>query len=115
MHPSATSRRAFLGAAASATAMRSLGANDRIQIGLVGAGGRAGNHITDLTKLKDLNVTIAAVCDVWKVNRERAAANIAKNFGAMPKTTTDYREMLSWKDIDAVVIAVPDFAHPIVL
>jgi predicted dehydrogenase len=108
-------RRGFTGVAASAALSRTLGANDRIQIGLIGAGGRGGNHISDIAKLKDLNVSVTAVCDVWRVNREKSAAAVEKAFGAKPRTTTDYRELLSWKDVDAVVIATPDFSHPMML
>jgi predicted dehydrogenase len=116
MTNSSLTRRAFVGAAAaSSTALRSRGASDKISIGLIGAGGRGTNHINDLIKLKDLNVAITAVCDVWSVNREKAAKAVEKGFGARPKTTTDYRELMNWKDIDAVVIATPDFAHPIIL
>ena len=116
MTNSSLTRRTFVGAAAaSTTVLRSLGANNKINIGLVGAGTRGSAHIKDLIALKDLNITIAGVCDVWRVNREKAAAAVEAGFGARPKTTTDYREMLSWKDIDAVVIATPDFSHPIIL
>lgn len=109
-------RRAFTRAAAAPAALGSvLGANDRVQIGLIGAGGRGGNHIADIAKLRDLNVTIAGICDVWRVSREKSAAAVEKAFGAKPRTTTDYRELLSWRDIDAVVIATPDFSHPMVL
>ncbi len=108
-------RRTFAAAAASAAAGRIQGANDRIRIGIVGTGGRGTDHIRDLARLKDLNVTISSICDVWKVNREKAAASIEKAFGAKPKTTTDYRELLNSKDVDAVIITTPDFAHPIVL
>lgn len=112
---SSVSRRAFVGAAAASSLGRAAGANDRIRVGLIGAGGRGTDHLRDLIRLKDLNVTIAAVCDVWRVNREKAAAAVEKGFGEKPRTTTDYRELLAWKDLDAVIIAVPDFAHPIVL
>jgi predicted dehydrogenase len=115
MTNSSLTRRSFVGAAASTTALRSFGANNKISIGLIGAGGRGTNHINDLIKLKDLNVAITAICDVWRVNREKAAAAVEKGFGAKPKTTTDYRELVNWKDIDAVVIATPDFSHPIIL
>jgi predicted dehydrogenase len=115
MTNSSLTRRAFAGVVASTAALRSFGANDKISIGLIGAGGRGADHINDLIKLKDLNVAITAVCDVWRVNREKAAAAVEKGFGVKPKTTTDYRELLNWKDIDAVVIATPDFAHPIIL
>src|SRR5262245_389143 len=54
-------RRAFV-AGSAASAARVLGANDRIRIGLIGTGSRATDHIRDLTRLKDLNLTIAATC-----------------------------------------------------
>jgi hypothetical protein len=111
----AMSRRAFVGAAASSSVAGPFAANDRINIGLIGVGGRGTNHIQDLIRLKDLNLTVSAICDVYRPNRERAAETIAKEFGSKPKTTTDYRELLGWKDMDAVVIATPDFGHPIIL
>jgi predicted dehydrogenase len=111
----AMSRRAFVGAAASSSVAGPFAANDRINIGLIGVGGRGTNHIQDLIRLKDLNLTVSAICDVYRPNRERAAEAIAKEFGSKPKTTTDYRELLGWKDVDAVVIATPDFGHPIIL
>jgi predicted dehydrogenase len=109
------SRRGFAAAASAASLGRVMGANDRIRIGLIGAGGRGNDHIRDLTRLKDLNVVIAGVADVWTKNRERAVGVIEKNFGARPVAVTDYRRLLGSKEIDAVIIAVPDFAHPIVL
>jgi predicted dehydrogenase len=113
---SSLTRRSFVGAAAaSTTVLRSLGANDKINVGLVGVGNRGSAHLRDLTALKDLNISIAGICDVYRVNREKAAAAVEAGFGSKPKTTTDYREMLSWKDIDAIVIATPDFTHPIIL
>jgi predicted dehydrogenase len=102
----------FLGAATAAAASRVFGANDRVRIGLIGAGGRAGDHIRELIRLKDLNVTVGGVCDVWRVNRDRSAEWVAKEFGAQPRTTTDFRELLGFDDIDAVIIATPDFSHP---
>lgn len=102
-------------AATAAGSMLARPANDRIRIGLVGSGGRGMNHVTDIAALQDLNVTITGIADVWSVNREKAAAAVEKAFGTKPRVTTDYREMLAWNDIDAVVIAVPDFAHPMVL
>ena len=105
-------RRSFIAATAAA---RAVGANDRIRVGVIGSGERGRQHIKELVRLKDLNVAVTAVCDVWRVNREKGAAAAEQGFGARPRTTTDYRELLSWKDVDAVVIATPDFAHPIIL
>ena len=108
-------RRFFLGAATAAAAGSAMGANDRINVGMIGTGGRGSNHINDLIKLKDLNLAITGVCDVYRLNRERGAGMAARGLGVTPRTTTDYREVLSWKDIDAVIIATPDFGHPIIL
>lgn len=115
MNQQSISRRGFAAAATAASFGRVMGANDRIRIGLIGAGGRAGDHMRDLNRLKDLNITIAGIADVWRPNRERAAGIVEKSFGAKPIAVTDYRRLLSSKEIDAVIIAVPDFAHPIVL
>ena len=114
-HPAVT-RRAFAATTLSAAAtMRVLGANDRIQIGVIGAGDRGTYHLKDLAKLKDLNVTVSAVCDVWRPNREKYAAAVARDFGAPPRTTMDYRELMAWNEVDAVIIATPDFSHPLIL
>jgi predicted dehydrogenase len=96
-------------------ASRAAGANDRIQIGLIGAGGRGGDHIKELQRLKDLNIAVTSLCDVWTVNRDRSAAAVATAFGSKPRTTSNYQEMLGWKDLDAVIIATPDFSHPYIL
>jgi predicted dehydrogenase len=61
------------------------------------------------------NAAIVAVCDVWKVNREASAAAIEKAFGARPRETTRYQDLLAMKDIDAVLIATPDMTHPRIL
>jgi predicted dehydrogenase len=111
------SRRAFLassGAAlgASLAGRTAFGANDRIRIGLIGAGDRCQAHIQSLGALKDShNVEIAAVCDVWRPNRDRSAGRVAEAFAAKPFTTSRFGEVLERADIDAVVIVTPDFAH----
>jgi predicted dehydrogenase len=109
------SRRAFAAGVAASSYSRVLGANDRIRVGMIGVGGRGSENIREIVRVRDLNVTITGICDVWRPNRERAAATVEKQFGEKPKATTNYLEMLSWKDIDAVVIATPDFSHPIIL
>ena len=73
-----TSRRVFLQASAAiATASHPiLGANDKVQVGIVGLGGRGTDHIEYYTAIKDAR--IAAVCDVNQAARERAVARIRK-------------------------------------
>jgi predicted dehydrogenase len=96
-------------------ASRAAGANNRIRIGLIGAGGRGTDHLKELHRLKDLNLAVTEVCDVWSVARERASAFVEQSFGSKPKTTTRYEELLASPDVDAVIIAAPDFTHPILL
>lgn len=108
------SRRSLIAAGAASYA-RVLGANDRIGIAVVGAGGRGTDHLRHYVRWKDLNITVTGICDVYRPNREKAAGFVAQNFGAQPRTTTDYREALSWKETDAVLIATPDFGHPVIL
>ena len=58
---------------------RILGANDRISLGHIGIGNRGRELQGIVAMLKDKhNVEMTAVCDLWKVNRERAAAHAEK-------------------------------------
>ncbi len=123
------SRRTFiLGTAAGAVGLaagarrtafgRTLGANDRINVGVIGCGGRArGALMPDLIKnAKSQNAQIVAVCDVWRPARESAAEAVAKAFGAKPIVTSpNYEDVLAHADIDAVIIATPDHAHAPIL
>src|SRR5690349_19068147 len=107
------SRRKVIGALA-ATALpaasyeRILGANDRIQIGLLGVGHRSSGHreMLKLTSKTDPKFDVRSVCDLWSVNRERAAADVQKLFaGPKPKTFKYSEELLADKELDAVMIA----------
>ena len=56
---------------------RVLGANDRISIGVIGCGGRGQYLMGEANKFTEkLNVEINTLCDVWRINRERAAAKV---------------------------------------
>jgi predicted dehydrogenase len=115
------SRRGFLGAAALAggglLSARAAGANDRLSLGLIGAGDRGTALLGQVLGLaKAQNVEVTAVCDVWRVNREKAASRVRAASGREPRTFTRFGDLLALKDVGAVVIATPDFAHaPILL
>ena len=118
MAETSLSRRRFLAASGAAVGAGMLmsrsvfGANERIRVGLIGTGDRCSAHIQDLGKLREShNVEVSAVCDVWKPNRESAAARINKIFGKKPFETSRFGEVLARNDVDAVLIATPDFAH----
>src|SRR5437868_11869101 len=106
-------RRQFVQAATAAIATARfpiLGANDRINLGQVGLGGRGTDHIKFYTSL-DSQCRFAAVCDVNQAARERAIGTIQKTKGYAPKEYTDMRKMFESKDVDAVSITTPNHWH----
>src|ERR1700751_936748 len=101
-----TSRVAKGGAIALAASSysRVLDANDRINLGLIGAGDR-GTHVMGLFQ-NNPAVHVLAVCDIYD-ERLRAAQQKAPGSAAFP----DHRAVLAKNDIDAVLIATPDHWH----
>ncbi|MBV8569452.1 MAG: Gfo/Idh/MocA family oxidoreductase [Acidobacteriaceae bacterium] len=92
----------------SISSSRVIGANDRINIALVGCGGRGRSDARSFAKYGQDNnnaCQIVAVCDVYeRRKRETAERHNAKAF-------SDYREMLEMPGIDAVIVATPDHWH----
>ncbi len=88
-----------------ASATRVVGASDRIRIGVIGTGGR-GKYLIRRLKAVGGN-EILAVCDVYDVRRNEAAALA----GPQTEKYLDYREIVDRRDIDAVVIATLDNNH----
>jgi predicted dehydrogenase len=83
-----------------------LGANERMNIGIIGVGGQGTSHLTALTtKAESYKCRVAAVCDVYR----RRVSRAKEKSGA--EGFPDYRELLARKDIDAVIIAAPDHWH----
>jgi predicted dehydrogenase len=115
-------RRTFLTAGTTALASTALsysripGANDRISLGHIGIGSRGHGLAYIASQLKDQkNVEMTAVCDLWKVNREKAAAGAEKVYGRAPRAFQYMDELLALKDVDAVVISTGDFQHAPIL
>jgi predicted dehydrogenase len=103
-------RRTFLtAAAATAWTARSWarvpGANDRIVMGILGAGGR-GRGVMSIF-VKNPGVEFAAVCDVYEPNIA-AGRRIA---GESSRGTYEYREVLDNRNIQALLVATPDHWH----
>lgn len=74
-----------------------------LNIGFIGVGGIAQEHLNNVSKSDFARVT--AVCDI----QENAAAASAAKYGARPYT--DYAQMLDQNVLDAVFVCVPPFAH----
>ena len=102
-------------AATVGAAHRGTAANDRIGIGIIGAGGRGQYLMNEIRKSQGRNAVVTAVCDVFRPNREKTIQDAAAAWAQTPRATTDYRELLGWKEVDAVIIATPDFAHSRIL
>ncbi|MCL4844637.1 MAG: Gfo/Idh/MocA family oxidoreductase [Bryobacteraceae bacterium] len=104
-----TSRRGFL--FTSPALLAQTAPSNLIRIGLIGAGGRGRYLMGELAKSQESNFAITAVCDVHRPSLQAAAAAIEKRYGAPPKTSTRYQDILANKDVDAVILAAPDHTH----
>ncbi|HEX6962564.1 MAG TPA: Gfo/Idh/MocA family oxidoreductase [Lacipirellula sp.] len=84
--------------------LRAAAANDEVNIGLIGCGGRGSELLKMFHKIEGVN--IAALCDP---DQERTGA-LKKEYG-QATTHTDLREVLDDKSIDAVIIATCNHWH----
>ena len=98
---------AFGARPAKASAGRVVGANDRIQVGVIGVGGRGSYLARTFAGIGERtnDCKVVAVCDVYE-KRKRENAERLKCDGFL-----DYREVINRPDIDAVVVATPDHWH----
>ena len=95
--------------AASAETAASSGLQE-INVALIGAGAQ-GQVLTD-AMLRIPGLRFRAVCDVWAEYNQKRVVNILKKFKHEANGYEDYSELLDKeKELDAVVIATPDFWH----
>src|SRR5882757_9467006 len=79
---------------------------DRIGVAIIGAGAIAlANHLPGLALTKQARVV--ALCDSDATTLEKASRQVP---GA--RRVMDWREVMSDDDVDAVIIATPNFTHP---
>ena len=84
--------------------------DDQINVALIGFGAEA--RVLSASLVRIPGVRVRAVCDIWKFQCQQAK-QFFKSYGMSVETYEDYREMLAKEDknIDAVVIATPDWMH----
>jgi len=88
---------------------RILGANDKINVALIGARNMGWYDLEDI--LKQSNVECHTLCDVDGKVLEDKVEQFRKKGDPVPNITMDYRVVLDNKDIDAVIIGTPDHWH----
>lgn len=86
-----------------------LGANERLNIAVIGINGRGQAHIDAWTGMKD--VKLKTLCDVHTELFPERVKRVSDKTGEKPATEWDMRKVFDDKDIDAVSIATPNFWH----
>ncbi len=81
----------------------------KVRFGIIGIGNMGSSHAKNLYDGKIENAQLMAVCDIDESKRKWAEENLSG-----VKVFTDYSELLSSDDIDAIVIAAPHYLHPVV-
>lgn len=92
------------------SAARTVGANDRVQVGMIGLGGMGTTHLRAFMRqsVEEKDIQVVAVSDVYTRRKERAR-DIARLTDK--DVHHDYRDLLARADVDAVLIASPDHWH----
>lgn len=106
---SPTTRRFFIGAATALASRRVWGANDKINVGIVGLGGRGTSHLNIYPTIEGARV--AGLCDVNQAALETANATLLTKTGEKAKEFEDMRALYADPGIDAVSIATPNHWH----
>jgi predicted dehydrogenase len=102
-------RRFFLGALTAASAVRVWGANDKVNVGIIGLGGRGTSHLNIYTGLHEAQVV--GLCDVNQVALEKAQATLSKKNLEKAMEFEDMRQMFADPKVEAVSIATPNHWH----
>ncbi|HRH61229.1 MAG TPA: Gfo/Idh/MocA family oxidoreductase, partial [Chitinophagaceae bacterium] len=89
------------------------GANDRVNVGVVGFSDRhKDSHLPSfLTLYKEMNFDIIAVSDIWKLRREQGQAQLKQKLAHDITACRNNDELYAIKDVDAVFISTADFQH----
>lgn len=92
------------------TGNRWQGANDRVNVAVIGIRGMGQNHIQEYQKLE--NVEVAALCDVDEnLFPERVKKHFTDKDLKAPQLYSDMRKLFENKNIDAVSITTPNHWH----
>jgi predicted dehydrogenase len=88
----------------------SAGKTGDLNVALLGAGAQGQVLLTACLKIP--GIRFKAVCDIWEAYNQKKVSRLLARYGHQNNAYVDYKEMLDKeKDIDAVIIATPDFWH----
>jgi len=92
---------------------RIIGANDRVQVGIVGFSDRFRSSLLPsfLNHHKELNFDIIAISDIWKMRREEGASVLKEKVEHDIQQCVNNEALYNIKDLDAVIISTADFQH----
>jgi predicted dehydrogenase len=89
-----------------------IGANDRINVAVIGIRGQGGTHINSWMALQEnRNVRLKTICDVDEQYFAEKSKVIFDKSGVNPVTEWDMKKVFDDKDIHAVTFAVPNHWH----
>lgn len=86
-----------------------LGANEKVNIAILGCGGRAHGLASAIGKCSNAKITF--ICDVDSKRLEKFGSYCNENLGYVPTKEADFRKVLENKNLHAVVIATPEHWH----
>ena len=87
--------------------------SNRITVGVVGCGGQGNGNTEGF--MRNANCQVVAASDVDKNRLSEMVKKVNDNYNsASCKGYSDYRELMGRKDIDAVMLAVPDHWHALI-
>jgi predicted dehydrogenase len=87
-----------------------MGANERLNIAIIGLGRRLGAYISPIVNSKN-NVRLLYLCDVMQSQMNSAGKRFGEILNYSPKQEGDFFKVIDDKDVDAVFIATPDHWH----
>lgn len=85
-----------------------LGANEKIVCAAIGIGRQGESNMGDF--MRNPEVEMAAVCDVYKPHLQRGVERTDGKADAY----SDFRRIIERKDIDVVIVSTPDHWHPLI-
>jgi predicted dehydrogenase len=83
---------------------RVIGANERLRVAVCGFNGQGRGHLNNYRNMEDVDVT-------WLVDPDRRLLESEQ----APNTTTDIREALDDKNLDAISVATPNHWHSLMV